>query len=100
MLDQLDRFGSPDGGMFVTVPVPDGGGQYNTRTWWLTALGGSGPFIPCVPPVVLAKRLAAGSGPEPGAQACMNLFGLDDFDEAIGDRAIRWHIAEQSHISA
>lgn len=44
--------------MFVTLEGIDIAGDPVAIEWWLTAHNGDGPFIPCVPAVVPARRLA------------------------------------------
>ena len=40
-----------------------------------------GPNIPCFPAIILARRIAAGHGPGPGARPCLDLI---DIDELLG----------------
>jgi len=42
-----------------------------------------GPNIPCVPAILLAKRLAAGQSIEAGARPCLDLVNLDEIMDAI-----------------
>lgn len=42
-----------------------------------------GPNIPCVPAILLAKRIAAGEEIAPGARPCLDLVSLDEIMEAI-----------------
>lgn len=94
--DCLDRFGSDDGGMFVRM---DGLGQDGSTLrldWWLTARRGHGPFIPCVPAIVLARRLAAGDRPPPGAHVCVELVTLDEFTRAVEHLDIAWQTHERA----
>ena len=37
-----------------------------------------GPNIPCMPAIILAKRIAAGQALEPGARPCVDLIDLDE----------------------
>jgi hypothetical protein len=37
-----------------------------------------GPNIPCMPAILLAKRIAAGERLEPGARPCLDLIGLEE----------------------
>jgi hypothetical protein len=85
-----DHFGSPHGGMFVSLAGVDHAGRPSAIDWWLTAWDSDGPFIPCTPAIVLARRLAAGDGPETGARPCVGAITLDDFAETVADHAIEW----------
>lgn len=86
----LDRFGSSDGGMFVTLSGTDPDGRPLTREWWLTACNGDGPFIPCVPAIALARKLAAGETVAQGARPCLSLISLDDFAHEVRHLDIDW----------
>jgi hypothetical protein len=37
-----------------------------------------GPNIPCFPAIILARRIAAGQHPAPGARPCLGLIELDE----------------------
>lgn len=92
----FDRFGTSDGGMFVTLEGIDIAGDPMTVEWWLTARNGDGPFIPCVPAVVLARRLANGHRPESGAFPCLDLLSLGEFAREVSDRDIEWTISRRA----
>jgi len=85
----FDRFGSDVGGMQVSLRGPGGGVDCE-----LTATAGHGPEIPAIPAVILARKLASGRLDVRGATACMGLFTLDEFREAVADLAIGWRIEE------
>ena len=55
------------------------------RTWHLVARSGDGPYVPAMASVILAKRIAAGSGPPAGAMPCFGLFTLGEFEAEISD---------------
>ncbi|MEE8272422.1 MAG: saccharopine dehydrogenase NADP-binding domain-containing protein [Alphaproteobacteria bacterium] len=86
----LGRFGSDRGGMSVTVSGETADGRPIRRRWTLIAGSGHGPMIPCLPAVILARKLADGTLARTGATPCLGLFGLDDFRAAIGDLDIRF----------
>ena len=82
--------GSDRGGMFVEV-VTTNAGRRRRHTWTLIAERNHGPYVPCLPVVILARRLAAGHSPSPGARPCLGLFTLSDLSQACQDLAITWH---------
>jgi saccharopine dehydrogenase-like NADP-dependent oxidoreductase len=88
----LDRFGSDIGGMRVQVAGRRADGMPGESTWHLTARNGDGPYIPCIPAVVIARRLAHGERFEPGARPCQGMMTLEQFSDATRDLAITWHI--------
>jgi saccharopine dehydrogenase-like NADP-dependent oxidoreductase len=86
-----DPFGSGEGGMFVRLRGVDPAGAPLSLAWHLTAPGGHGPEIPCMPAILLARRWASGQAPLPGARPCMGLLALADFDPEFR----RWGMATQ-----
>jgi NAD(P)-dependent dehydrogenase (short-subunit alcohol dehydrogenase family) len=91
----VERLGSDRGGMFVELTGTDARGGPVNRCWTLIAQSGHGPSIPCVPAVILARGLAQGRLTERGARPCLDLFGLDDFTEAVRRLDIHWAVAER-----
>jgi saccharopine dehydrogenase-like NADP-dependent oxidoreductase len=75
----FDRFGSADGGMHVLLAGKDKLGRQIVSRWFIIALDGDGPYIPCAPAVVLAKRIVAGKPIEAGARPCVGMISLDDY---------------------
>lgn len=75
----FDWLGSDTGGMHMILRGVGHDGQSLTRTWHVVAEKGDGPNIPCVPAIVLARRLAAGEVLTPGARACVGLVSLEDY---------------------
>jgi len=59
--------------------------------WFLIATDNDGPQIPCVPSLVLAKRLAAGKLKKTGAVPCVGLVSLEDYMAELKGFAVRQH---------
>lgn len=74
MSNWFDVFGSADGGMHVILR---GGGR--ERRWFLIARNGCGPQVPCVPAIVLAKKLMSGAVLPSGAYPCVGLISLEEY---------------------
>ena len=79
----VDWVGSDTGGMHVGLRGVDREGRVARIDWHLVARCGHGPEIPCVPAIVIARKLAAGTLAARGAMPCMGLMTLADFAEAI-----------------
>jgi NAD(P)-dependent dehydrogenase (short-subunit alcohol dehydrogenase family) len=76
----FDRWGSATGGMCVGITGVDAHGRDAARTWHITADNGHGPEIPCMPAILLARRLASGSSAsEHGAQVCIGTLSFQAF---------------------
>ena len=78
--DLFNFMGSDIGGMHVTISGIDPAGAALTRSWFIVAKSGDGPQIPCVPAILLAKRLHE---KDPtlahGALPCVGLIRLEDY---------------------
>jgi len=75
----LDLFGSNHGGMHMTLTGNNHQGRTHTINWFILGFNGDGPQIPCVPAIVLTKKILAGNLPHPGAQACLGLITLKEY---------------------
>ncbi len=82
--DGLDMFGSALGGMVVRVRGIDGAGKAAAAAWHISADDDHGPEIPCMPAILLARRLAAGEPFEAGAFTSMGQLALADFGPEFG----------------
>jgi saccharopine dehydrogenase-like NADP-dependent oxidoreductase len=94
MARRLDRFGSDVGGMRVMVAGRRPGGKAGESTWHLTARNGDGPAIPCIPAIVVARKIARGEALPPGARPCQRMMTLEEFSDATRDLAISWRIVQ------
>lgn len=75
----FDRWGSALGGMYAQVTGLDATGQPTQARWDIAADNDHGPEIPCMAAILLARRLARGEGPAPGAHTATGLLALDEF---------------------
>ena len=89
---KLDRWGTDVGGMVVRVVGLGTDGQPLKREWCLTAGSGHGPEIPCIPAIVIARKLARGEPTAPGARPCRGMMTLEEFDLAVRHLDIRWQV--------
>ena len=82
--DGLDRFGSALGGMVVRVRGIDSHGAPASAAWHISADDDSGPEIPCMAAILLARRLAAGQAVVAGAFTSVSQLSLADFEPEFG----------------
>ncbi len=88
--DWFNAIGSDVGGMHVKLSGIGLDGAPLTKTWFIVAEKGDGPQIPCVPAILLAKRLAEGDASlTPGARACVGLVSLEAYVAELQRFAIR-----------
>ena len=86
----FDWMGSDTGGMHVGLSGADHGGSSARVDWHLVARRGHGPEIPCIPAIVLARKLAGGIFSVRGAMPCMGLMTLAEFAAAVAHLDIAW----------
>ncbi|MEQ1775733.1 MAG: saccharopine dehydrogenase NADP-binding domain-containing protein [Burkholderiales bacterium] len=79
----FDWMGSDTGGMHIVLRGTDHEGRLAQIDWHLVARCGHGPEIPCLPAIVIARKLAAGTLTARGAMPCMGLMTLADFADAV-----------------
>lgn len=92
---RFDGWGSDTGGMHVGLTGADADGRDARVDWHLTAGRGHGPEIPCIPAIVVARKLAAATLAQRGALPCMGVTTLADFAKAVNAAQldISWHTA-------
>lgn len=93
----FDRFGSDRGGMSVRVIGKDQSGRRRTSTWYLVAQSNHGPEIPCMASILLARKLVRGEKLPIGAQVCMGMLKLSDFESEFACWDIRTSIEDELH---
>ncbi|PZU42205.1 MAG: saccharopine dehydrogenase, partial [Sphingomonas sp.] len=79
----LDRFGSSDGGMHVIITGTAPDGSAHTRQWFIIAKDGYGPYIPTIPAMVIAQKIAAGTAFKPGAYPCIAQVTISEYLDAL-----------------
>ncbi len=89
----FEAFGTDVGGMRVCLSGIGKDGSPLQITWNLIAGSGHGPEIPAVPAIVLARKLAAGERPGPGAFPCLGLFTVNEFMHEVRGWDIRQEVA-------
>ena len=79
----FDPLGSDKSGFHMFLGGVDHAGQPLEIRIFMIARQVHGPNIPCIPAILLAKRIAAEDGVPPGARACLDLVNLDQIMSAI-----------------
>jgi hypothetical protein len=90
----LNGFGSDTGGMRVRAAGIDAAGQRKCVAWELVAAGNHGPEIPCMAAILLANKLHRGHPFAPGAQVCMGMLELAEFEPEFARWGINTQISE------
>ena len=104
LLPRLDRFapqlvevsklfnwmGRGRSGFFIEIEgvKPDGSAAIHRR--WIVARNGHGPYIPCIPVIRIAERMAKGERFEAGARPCLGIITLDEYCKATDRLDVEW----------
>ncbi|MEN8205430.1 MAG: saccharopine dehydrogenase NADP-binding domain-containing protein [Pseudomonadota bacterium] len=88
----FDRFGTENSAFHMVLGGTDKSGASKQVTFDLTARKGDGPYIPCMPAILLARKLAKQEIGRTGATPCVDLITLDEYLSALGDINITWQV--------
>lgn len=86
----FDRLGTDNSGFHMKIWGMDKKQKPKKVTFELLAKQGDGPFIPCMPAILLAKKLAYGQLCQTGAQPCVGLITKDEYLNALSELHITW----------
>jgi len=90
----FEFLGSDRGGMYVELVGEDAGGRGIKRVWTLVAEAGDGPWVPCMPAVILTRKLARNEITACGAMPCLGLMSLAEFESEVVDLHIDTEVVE------
>jgi hypothetical protein len=79
----FNRFGTGSSGFHMILSGAGRDGTPIQRRFMIIARGGHGPYIPCIPTILLARRLAKGEVQQRGASPCVDLIDLDAYLAAL-----------------
>jgi hypothetical protein len=85
----LNCFGTTNSGMHMLITGKDRFGRFKEIKWFIIAKNNEGSQIPCVPAIVLAKKLFANALKERGAMPCINILTLEEYLDELRDLAIK-----------
>jgi len=81
----FDILGSDKSGFHMFLSGLGNDGRQKTVRIFMIARDSLGPNIPCLPAIILARRIAAGAPLEAGARPCLDLVGLEQLLDAMRD---------------
>lgn len=81
----LDYFGTINGGMHVIINGVDKNNKPKEIKWFIIARNNDGPQIPCIPSIILAKKLVSGRLQIKGAMPCVGLITLEEYMAELRD---------------
>ncbi len=86
----FDALGTANSAFHMKLSGKGRDGKGKTITFELTARSGDGPYIPCMPSILLAKKIARGEEKAIGAYPCVGFITKDEYFGALHDLDIRW----------
>ncbi len=87
----FDVFGTDKSAFHMALSGAGKAGEEKTLTFELTARSGHGPYIPCMPAILLARKLAREDITQTGAYACMGFITKDEYLDALNQFDIHWN---------
>lgn len=82
--------------MFVRLTGVSPEGKPLQLKWHLSADNNHGPEIPCMPAILLARKLARGEAFPAGALSCIGLLQLREFEPEFDRWGILTELVERS----
>ncbi|HEY3301398.1 MAG TPA: saccharopine dehydrogenase NADP-binding domain-containing protein [Methylophilaceae bacterium] len=86
----FDWLGSSNSAFHMDLFGKDELGHDKSITFELTARLGDGPFIPCMPAILLTKKLVRGEINKVGAYPCVGFISRDEYLNSLSDLDISW----------
>lgn len=86
----FDWFGSSNSAFHMVLFGKSKNGVEKSLKFELTANSGDGPYIPCIPAILMTKKLTQQKIKERGAFACMGFISLSEYLNALNSLDITW----------
>lgn len=89
----FDAMGTEDSGFYMELSGTDADGKPKCVLFELVAKQGDGLYIPSMPAILMAKKLAQGNLTQTGATPCVDLISLEEYLAGLSEFNIQWRIA-------
>jgi len=86
----FDLFGSDTSAFHMVLSGKDKHENQKSIEFELTARSGDGPYIPCMPAILMAKKLARNEVDIYGAFPCVGFISRDEYLDALSELDISW----------
>ncbi len=90
----FDFIGSNNSAFHMQLTGKDQKGNEKNIIFDLIASSGDGPYIPCMPAIIMAQKLVNDEIIEWGASPCMGFITLEEYLGALESLDIQWHTTE------
>ncbi|MEO8400302.1 MAG: saccharopine dehydrogenase NADP-binding domain-containing protein [Gammaproteobacteria bacterium] len=88
----FDSFGTTSGGMHMLMKGTDKKGKPIAIKWFIIAKNNDGPQIPCIPAIILSKKIIEGKLNASGAIPCVGMVTLDEYMKELEGFSIKQHV--------
>jgi len=88
----FDPFGKDDSGFYMRLSGKSKEGGDKVVNFDLIARNGDGLYIPSMPSILLAKKLANNEISETGAMPCVDLISLDEYLAGLSEFNMKWRV--------
>ena len=87
----FDWLGTANSAFHMNLSGKDNAGKSKTVTFELVARSGDGPYIPCMPAILLAKKLVNKEIKDTGAYPCIGFITRDEYLGALSEMDVTWN---------
>lgn len=88
----FDAMGTEDSGFYMELSGTDADGKPKRVLFELVAKQGDGLYIPSMPAILMAKKLAQGGIAQTGATPCVDLISLEEYLAGLSEFNIQWRV--------
>jgi uncharacterized protein YbjT (DUF2867 family) len=88
----FDSFGTTSGGMHMLIKGTNKQGKPLEIKWFIIAKDNDGPQIPCVPAIILSKKIIQGTLHTTGAKPCIGMITLDEYMKELQAFSIKQYL--------
>lgn len=86
----FDWLGTSNSGFHMNLKGKDREGKNKSIVFELIAGSGDGPYIPCMPAILITRKLINKALTQVGAYPCMGFISKDEYLDALKDFDISW----------
>ncbi|MGS2718026.1 saccharopine dehydrogenase NADP-binding domain-containing protein [Eionea flava] len=86
----FDWLGTDNSGFHMELKGKGSDGKEKIMVFELIARSGDGPYIPCMPAILMTKKIINNVVTERGAYPCMGFISKDEYLHALKDLDISW----------
>ena len=86
----FNLFGSDRSGFHMEMTGTGLDDKLQTKIFYIITGSGHGPYIPCIPSILLTRLLSGGTLKATGAQSCLDLISLGQYKQALSGLDIKF----------